>query len=554
MSAHLLPSSTRKLSVKNFKEDLAKLADEMRDQIEASVDGFAPDNAARLERIKKTNDPIHGFRFFAETYFPHYLTKAPSLLHEYLFKRLPQIVLEEKGARETLIAPRGAAKSTLVSLIFPIWAALRGYSHYAILIMDAYAQAALALEAIKAELLSNPRLAMDFPKFAGKGRLWREGEIVLKNGTRMEGVGAGMKLRGRRHGPHRPDLIMLDDIENDENVRSPEQRDKLESWILKAVLKLGAADGSMNLFYVGTVLHHDAVLVRFSTKPGFKTKRFKALMQMPDHMPFWEQWEELLRNESEDAAHQFYSKNKKAMSEGAELNWPAMQSLEGLMMQRAESPSAFASEQQGEPVAEGAPFQNLQFWVQPKTDWLYFGAVDPSLGKAGKSRDPSAILVGAIDRNSDYPVLDVVEALIRKRLPDLIIEDVIALQRDYMCQLWFVESVQFQEFLRTELMARALRQGLALPAIAVNNITDKRLRIERLQPAIASGAIRFHSSQTTLIQQLTQWPFADHDDGPDALEMLWSHSIQYGANAATNFGNIRMAASHFSDRFRGYNL
>jgi len=250
MRDNLLPSSTRALSVKEFKANLASLVTSMRAEIHIRVSGFAPDEVARLERIAKVKDPVTGFRFFAETYFPHYLTKAPSLLHQHVFERLPTIVGNEKGAREVVIAPRGAAKSTLVSLIFPIWATLNGFSHYVMIIMDAYAQAALALEAIKAELEENPRLSFDFPEFVGRGKIWREGEIVLAGGTKIEGVGAGSRLRGRRFGAHRPDLVILDDVENDANVRSPEQRDKLESWILKAVLKLGLADGSMNLFHI----------------------------------------------------------------------------------------------------------------------------------------------------------------------------------------------------------------------------------------------------------------------------------------------------------------
>ncbi|MDZ7822992.1 MAG: hypothetical protein U5K75_02400 [Ahrensia sp.] len=96
-------------------------------------------------------------------------------------------------------------------------------------------QAALLIEAIKSELTSNPRLSFDFPDVAGQGRIWREGEIVTRNNIRIEGVGAGMKIRGRRHGPFRPGLIFLDDLENDDNVKSPEQRKKLEDWLDKAV-------------------------------------------------------------------------------------------------------------------------------------------------------------------------------------------------------------------------------------------------------------------------------------------------------------------------------
>ncbi len=51
------------------------------------------------------------------------------------------------------------------------------------------------------------------------------------------------------------------------------------------------------------------------------------------------------------------------------------------------------------------------------------------------------------------------------------------------------------------------------------------LRIESLQPHIANGLILLHNSQSTLISQLRHFPKADHDDGPDALEMLWKNAV-----------------------------
>jgi len=58
-------------------------------------------------------------------------------------------------------------------------------------------------------------------------------------------------------------------------------------------------------------------------------------------------------------------------------------------------------------------------------------------------------------------------------LPDLIIEDVIRLHAQYKCKLWFVETVQFQEFLKDELVKRSAAKGIPVPARAVKPIAAK---------------------------------------------------------------------------------
>ncbi|MDK4605724.1 hypothetical protein QG044_11350, partial [Kingella kingae] len=70
----------------------------------------------------KVFDPVHGFEFFVNTYFPHY-TRSPSksVLHEYLFRRLPEILNTPESQMEADAAPRGEAKSTIVSRLFPLW-------------------------------------------------------------------------------------------------------------------------------------------------------------------------------------------------------------------------------------------------------------------------------------------------------------------------------------------------------------------------------------------------------------------------------------------------
>ncbi|EKO1256913.1 phage terminase large subunit, partial [Salmonella enterica] len=68
------------------------------------------------------------------------------------------------------------------------------------------------------------------------------------------------------------------------------------------------------------------------------------------------------------------------------------------------------------------------------------------------------------------------------------------------------------------------------PARAVIPTTDKYGRIESLQPFMENERILIGRLLATLREQLEHFPMADHDDGPDALHMLF-------AIASTSVGN-----------------
>lgn len=520
----MAPPRTGKVTKAEARRELEAYAAELRRRIEAEVSGLSDAPAAIAERRAKALAP-DGFKFFCRTYFPHYIkTASTSRLHDYLYERLPAIIADTAGQNDVIAAPRGEAKSTITTQLFSLWCITRRVKWYILVLMDAFDQAAVMVEAIKAELESNPRLALDFGEVTGVGRVWKEGVIVTKGGVKVEAAGSGRRLRGRRHGPHRPDLAILDDIENDDNVRSPEQRDKLEAWVDKAVLNVGAADGSLDVIYIGTTLHYDGVLARKMRNPLWRSKKFASIRRWPDRRDLWDRWEEIVRNVGPAEADAFYAERRQEMDAGAEVSWPEVRPLIALMRLRVKiGGTAFDAEQQNDPVSgEDALFGSPVFWVE-RGDWLFFGACDPSLGKSNRARDPSAILVGGLDRQTG--VLHVVEALIRRRLPDKIIADIIELERDYRCVKWAIESVQFQEFLRQQLVAQSAVAGVPVPAIPVIPITDKALRIERLQPHVANGLIRFAAGQTALLDQMRHYPMVDHDDGLDCLEMLWSVAI-----------------------------
>jgi len=541
-----------RLTPKQFEKSLAEYREGFVRNLEARCSGFDPDEKASKKRRDKGRKD---FEFFARTYFPHYIRgkKDPktgkekpinlSNLHRYFCEHFPALIENPESVNEVIAAPRGEAKSTY-ALIFLVYCTVYELKHYMIYIMDVFDQASVVIEAFKVELESNPRLGNDFPEATGKGPVWQDGVCVTRNNIKLHARGAGQRIRGLKHGARRPDLVVLDDIENDENVRTPKQRDKLESWIDTGVANLGEAGEKFDVLDIGTVLHYDSVLVRKLNNPMWQSIKFQSILKWPDRMDLWDEWEEILRNQSFDDARAFYAKNLAEMEQGAVVSWPEKRPLLYLMELRARiGHKAFSSEQQNEAIDENASFQAFTYWVQFAPDWVYFGACDPSLGKKGNGRDPSAILVGGFDRRAGE--LSVVEASIRKRVPKVIISNVIELQMQYRCVAWGVETVQFQEFLRTQLIDEAIRQHVPLNGVPISQNTDKDLRIESLQVPIADGRIKLHPSQRTLISQLEQWPNADHDDGPDCLEMLWNLAITYGAPLDIRTGGQRAAMSAY---------
>ncbi|HEV2678084.1 MAG TPA: phage terminase large subunit [Aliidongia sp.] len=549
---------------KDFLKAIAEFSGELKATIDAEVDGFDPNPEARSERVRNVTG-TGGFEIFCRTYFPHYVKGEPSVMHMHVFSRFEAIFDAPKSIYEWLIAPRGEAKSTIVTQLGALYAVVTGQKHFEIIAMATLGLSVMMLEAIKAELEFNPRLAMDFPDVAGKGRVWKEAVILTRNNVKLIAIGAGQKPRGMRHGPFRPDLVLLDDLENDENVKSKDQRDKLDSWIDKAIIPLGPPGGKMDVFYVGTLLHYDAVLARKSKNPMWRGKKFRSVIRMPDRMDLWGTWEELLRNAAEDdgdgdvldraaAADAFYAQNQAAMDAGAVVSWPTVRPIEFLMKLKVLiGADAFNSEQQNDPLSDSdAPFRVVQFWINRGQDWLLFGAHDSSLGKRNPSRDFSATLVGAYGRQSGK--LHVVEALIRRVVPDVQIAQVIELQRIHNCQLWGFESIGFQEFMRTELVKRAAAEHCHVPAMGIaKHDSPKDVRILGMQMHVQNGIILFDSRHKLLLEQLQNWPMADHDDGPDALEMLWQIARRFvGGLGIIGSGTGGPSRSHQTlDDYRG---
>ena len=466
-------------------------------------------------------------------------------MHKNLYAKYQKLVLRSvktgKGAKDVEAAPRGNAKSTLASLILPIWCIVGDRRRFIAIVSETSEQAEEFLEFIKAELEVNDRLREDFPGACGAGRIWKQGQIITRNDVKVKRWGKRKRMRGARHGNRRPDLVICDDLEGDENIDSPRQRDKDQRWFFKALMKIG---GRYTVFLVvGTILHYDSIMAKLLKRPGWTGKKWKAVIRW-SASPLWEKWEKIFSappngdtgktgKTPEEKADAFFRRHKTAMLANTKVLWPAVEDYYYLMKMRiSDGPAYFDSEKQNEPVNPDDclfSYKWFSFWdaeedgpaselVVGKKDAVYC-AVDPSMGKKSRGADPSAIVI-VVARDNGF--IDVLEADIQNRHPDAIMEDLFRYHKKYPFSRVAIEEVQFQELFKDMVIKESLRRKLYLPVEGVRPNTDKVLRISKMQPHIKNGTIRFRRGQTTLLDQLKYFPRADHDDGPDALEMAFS--------------------------------
>jgi len=576
-------------SKKDFFDELRQLSAQLKRDIEAHHTGLDPSPEAireRRRRVLRDGD----FQFFAYTYFPHHIRGEPSRFQGQFCQRFPQLLRMSGGAMEWWCAPRGEAKSSMLTKIGPTWCVIQAllqrpeiqqemdwegelppFIDYIILLGAETKLPTKLLEVIKTELTVNAMLALDFPEACGKGPMWKVGEFITRTGVKIEPFGAEQAIRGTFHGASRPKLLLGDDLITDAEAKSPTERNKRWDWLEKAIDYLGPPDGTVKYLGVGTVLDKDDPVSRAKRTIGHIVHHFRAIESLPTHMDLWERCEELMRNadklaedeaatagsklpEAQRPSYRFYLDNQAKMDEGAVTSWPAVRSLYWLMRQRAKAPRAFGTEMQGEPRSEeDKVFTNLKYFVHRLRDWVFFGGCDPSMGK-GETSDPSAILVGGWDRHSK--TLHVCEADIKRRVPSKLEADLITAQREFRMQAIAFENNNAYEHSRQTFIKAGLEKGVALPLIGVTAIVAPEVRIDSLEPFISDlfdPRILFNPALTQLLAELDSWPEPQgnhHYDGLTALHLLWMIAVSRG-NATFDYQSVGKHTGG-DDSFRGF--
>ncbi len=228
-----------------------------------------------LEAIKKQRKvrrmlAQNSHYWFFAIYLSHYIKYPFAPFHQEMFQ-----MTEDTANRLTvLVAFRGSAKSTLMTLSYVIWAILGiQQKKFVLILSQTQAQAKMHMANIKHELETNELLKADIGPFQEISDEWGSSSIVLSNsGARITIASTEQSIRGLRHGEHRPDLVICDDVEDLQSVKTREGRDKTFQWLTGEVLPIG--DQETKILIIGNLLHEDSLLMRL--KEGIENKKLQG--------------------------------------------------------------------------------------------------------------------------------------------------------------------------------------------------------------------------------------------------------------------------------------
>lgn len=196
--------------------------------------------------------------WFFHIYLKHFV-KYPTASFQREIFNLTQF---EPKNPAVITAFRGSAKSTIANLSNAIWAMIGiKQTKFVVILSQTQSQAKLHLANIKRELETNELLISDFGPFEMPDNQWSADSLVLPRfGCRIMAASYEQSIRGLRHGQHRPDLIICDDVEDSNSVKTKEGRDKTYNWLTSEVIPAG--DTGTKIIIVGNILHEDSLMTR----------------------------------------------------------------------------------------------------------------------------------------------------------------------------------------------------------------------------------------------------------------------------------------------------
>lgn len=191
-----------------------------------------------------------------------------------------------------IAAPRDHAKTTAVTMSYVLASVLFKASDHVMLVSDTEGQASMFLQDITRELHDNEDIKLDFGIKGFVRETLTEIVVEFEDGDlfRLIAKGAEQRVRGVKWRNKRPNLIVMDDCESDEQVESQDRRTKLRTWMFNALIPAGSARCRIRV--IGTVMHFDSLLYRLLHDPNWVGVCFKAHDENFENILWMDRWPE----------------------------------------------------------------------------------------------------------------------------------------------------------------------------------------------------------------------------------------------------------------------
>ena len=351
------------------------------------------------------------------------------------------------------------------------------------------------MQNIKLELESNELLKKDLGPFEEEKTQWGAQALVLpKLGAKIAVSSTEQSIRGLRYGAYRPDLIIIDDAEDLNSVRSVEVSEKIYNWFVSEVIPAG--DKDTRIIVLGTMLTEGSLMARLK--------------------------ESILKGERDGVYYEFPFLDEKGEALWKE-KFPDAESVEAERKKIGDE-VAFSTEMLLDPIIKEDRVIH-QEWIKyydsiPKDVRYVAIGIDPAIQEHERA-DFTAMVSGVVVSDNSDLYIYILPNPVNERLTALETADrAEMLSRttggNALAQL-FVEDVGYQKALVEILQSRIL------PVEEVKLFgKDKRARLVAISHLFQQGRILFpRQGCEILIEQLLRFGVRkDHDDLVDATTAL----------------------------------
>lgn len=228
------------------------------DEFVQDMNRDAPVNSNETEREKRKRieeleaDHEAWFKY----YFSKYYTAEPTAFH----KRSTKRVMENAEWYEVRAWSRELSKSgrTMMEVLKLV---LTGKKKNVIIVSAAEKYAIKLLAPYKSFLEKNNRIINDYGVQEGRSS-WSESHLVTRKGASFLAIGKGQSPRGTRNEEVRPDVIIPDDFDTDEDIRNPDTIDKHWDWFERALYSARSISNPLLVIWNGNIIAEDCSITR----------------------------------------------------------------------------------------------------------------------------------------------------------------------------------------------------------------------------------------------------------------------------------------------------